>query len=80
MKVYQKGWEFSADDSIFDKLSWINKSAWVSIMNLNSMVDQHKIALQQLPEFGVANVESVFEHFQVIILFSDFFISREHCI
>ena len=66
MKVYQKGWEFSADDSIFNKLSWIDKSTWVSILNLNSVVDQHKMALQQLSDFGVANVKSVYEPFQVI--------------
>ena len=58
--------KFSADDSILNKLSWMVKSTWASILNINSMVDQGKIASQQLPEFGVANVKSAYDHVQVI--------------
>ena len=46
MNVYQRFQEFSADYSIPKKLSWIDKSTWVSILNLSSMVDQRKISSQ----------------------------------
>ena len=64
MNIYQ---EFSVDDSILNKLLCINKSKWVSILNQNSTVDQCKIAFgESESEFGVSNIKSPYDYFQVI--------------
>ena len=46
------------------KLFCVNKSKWVSILNLNSLVDQSKIAFwESESELGVENVKSTYYHF-----------------
>ena len=46
------------------KLFCVNKSKWVSILNLNSLVDQRKIAFwESQSEFRVDDVKSEYYHF-----------------